>query len=90
MSGGIAVQTDFTHPELAALEKVVTVNQGAVGTINYTPSEVLGYASFTFKNDAGKQLHFEDRENDGIARVIKSNEHDRHIRTVSNIYAGPQ
>ena len=69
MSGGIAVQTDFTHPELAALEKVVTVNQGAVGTINYTPSEVLGYASFTFKNDAGKQLHFEDRENDGIARV---------------------
>ena len=51
MSGGIAVQTDFTHPELAALEKVVTVNQGAVGTINYTPSEVLDMPHF-IKNDA--------------------------------------
>ena len=72
MSGGIAVQTDFTHPELAALETVATVNQGAAGTINYTPSEDLEIASFVFKNDAGKSLHFEDRENDGIARVSKN------------------
>ena len=72
MSGGIAAQTDFTHPELVTLETVATVNQGAAGTINYTPSEDLEIASFVFKNDAGKSLHFEDRENDGIARVSKN------------------
>ena len=46
MSGGIAAQTDFTHPELVTLETVATVNQGAAGTINYTPSEDLEIASF--------------------------------------------
>ena len=56
---------------MVTLETVATVNQGAAGTINYTPSEDLEIASFVFKNDAGKSLHFEDRENDGIARVSK-------------------
>ena len=57
---------------MVTLETVATVNQVAAGTINYTPSEDLEIASFVFKNDAGKSLHFEDRENDGIARVSKN------------------